>query len=465
MSQKAICLLFIAALLLSIVPVIAPAGPQPASTPSVSSGGGGGGGSRQIDIDRLIKTVQDGKKNKPQKFDELAKLLSVKPFVTEDYNRNITFGFSVTGNGTLTRNDKFIVSATVYNPNPIEVRRVIYMNLEVMEPGEKAFRKVNSAPLMITNNEYDVNDEGMNISTRTFPELTSFSHLKTVGKAILRLQVSDGQYSWTVENNTQNVVNRPPTLENLTLQTPERPRFNDPIIYIANVTDLDGDLVNVTLHILDDQEKEIKNETQVTMPGKSVNFAANQYGFFNKEESGRNFSYYYIFSDGITINNTTVLKGPSLRKSASIWVGKPNVDPEENNQYWWQSYNFTLEMKNQDPGEAAVTVWLLTDTESHPWKMTSESQVVTLTQEPKMVYFNVKQPFDVLDANQTFGFRFKYTETDQHQQDHIDVTWGKPINAKLVRYHFISGLCLGNIIILLLMALMVSIFVERRFYR
>jgi hypothetical protein len=339
------------------------------------------------------------------------------------------------------------------------------MNLEVMEPGEKAFRKVNSVPLMITNNEYDVNDEGMNISTRTFPELTSFSHLKTVGKAILRLQVSDGQYSWTVENNTQNIVNRPPTLENLTLQTPERPRFNDPMIYMANVTDIDGDLVNVTLHILDDQEKEIKNETQVTMPGKRVNFVANQYGFFNKEDSGRNFSYYYTFSDGIAINNTTVLKGPSLRKSASIWVGKPNVDPEENNQYWWQSYNFTLEMKNQDPGEAAVTVWLLTDTESHPWKMASESQVVTLTQEPKMVYFNAKQPFDVLDANQTFGLRFKYSEMDQHQQDHIDVTWGKPINAKLVRYDFISGLGLSNIIILLLMALMISIFVERRFYR
>jgi hypothetical protein len=196
-----------------------------------------------------------------------------------------------------------------------------------------------------------------------------------------------------------------------------------------------------------------------------VNFAANKYGFFDKSDSGKNFSYYYTFSDGISINNTTIMSGPNLRKSATIWVGKLNVDPEDGNQYWWQSYNFSLEMKNQDPGEAGVTVWLFTNTKSHPWKIATESKVVTLSQEPKMVYFNVKQPFDVMDANQTFGFRFKYSETDQRQQDHIDMIWGKPINAKLVRYDFVSGLGLGNIFALLLLALLISILVERRFYR
>jgi hypothetical protein len=139
------------------------------------------------------------------------------------------------------------------------------------------------------------------------------------------------------------------------------------------------------------------------------------------------------------------------------------VVPEDENQYWWQSYNFSLEMKNQDPGEASVTTSLFTDTRSHPWKAAG-SQVVTLTQEPQAVYFNVK-PFDVLDANQTFGFRFGYSETDQHQQDHIDAMEVNSINAKLVRYDFISALGLGNVLILLILAMLVSIFVERRFYR
>jgi len=144
-------------------------------------------------------------------------------------------------------------------------------------------------------------------------------------------------------------------------------------------------------------------------------------------------------------------------------VGKPVVVPEDENQYWWQSYNFSLEMKNQDPGEASVTTSLFTDTKSHPWKAAG-SQVVTLTQEPQTVYFNVK-PFDVMDANQTFGFRFAYSETDQHGQNHIDGQNSDPINPKLVRYDFVSALGLANVLILLVLAMLVSIFVERRFYR
>jgi hypothetical protein len=55
MSQKGNCLLIIAILLFSIIPVIAPAGPQPAS-----NGGGGGGssgsGSRKKRILQSINT-------------------------------------------------------------------------------------------------------------------------------------------------------------------------------------------------------------------------------------------------------------------------------------------------------------------------------------------------------------------------------------------------------------------------
>ena len=435
---------------------------------STGGGGGGGGGSRQTSIDNLLNVIKDAKSHGDPKLDELKKLLYIEPFVTKNYDtNNFSMGLAIEpDNKTLTRNDQFKIVATVGNPNPIEIRRVLYLDLEALEPGEKAFRKVNSIPQMIMNSEYDeVN--GKNLSSTTFPELTSFSDLKTVGPAVLRLHVSDGKNEWISDNLTLNIINRPPTLTNLTIQAPDRPRFNDPITYLADLSDPDGDLVNVTLHILDEsQKRELKNETQEVMSGKRVSFAANQYGFFDKTDSGKNFTYYYTFDDGIVTNNTTVLKGPNLRRSATIWVGTPVVTPEDANQYWWQNYNFSVEMKNQDPTEpsVAVTVSLFTDTPAHPWKTASDSRTVTLTQQPQTVYFDVK-PFDVLDANQTFGFRFGYSETDQHQMDHVDTVWSKPLNAKLVRYDLVSGLGIGNIIALLLLALLASILVERRFYR
>jgi len=425
-------------------------------------GGGGGGGSKQTSIDNILKTLQDAKNQNSPKLDQLKKLLYIEPFVTRDYDKNISFGLGVTGNGTLTRNDKFVVKATVWNPNPIEIRRVMYLDLNVKEPGEKDFHKVNTNPIMITNNEYD-SVGGKNASTRTFPELTSFSKLKTVGPVVFKLHASDGQYSWNSEDYIVNLINRPPALENRTLQAPARPRFNDRIIYLANATDLDGDMINITLHILDDKGNEMKNATQETTPGKTVSFEANEYRFFDKTDSGKTFKYYYTFGDGIVVNNTTILTGPQLRKSTTIWVGTPVVEPEDENQYWWQSYNFTLEMKNQESEEAAVQVSLFTDTKDHPGKAAASQQVI-LTQQPKKVHFNIK-PFDVLDANQTFNFWFQYSEMDQNNQDHIDKEWIKPLNAKLVRYELISGLGLGNILALLMIALLISILMERRFYR
>jgi hypothetical protein len=462
--RKGIVLWLLLFFLLSIIQVQGDTAVPPPK-PSVSSSSSSSR-APQMDFDKIFKALQEGKDKKPQKFEDLKKLLYIKPFVTKDYDKNYTLGLTVIANDNettnVTRNDKFGVWATVGNPNPIEIRRVMYVDLYALEPGEKSFRKVNSAPAMIMNNEYE-NKDGKNYSFRKFPELTSFSNIKTVGPAVLKIEVSDGETSWESNNYTLGIINRPPALENLSLEATKHPKFNDPIIYSANVSDLDEDLINVTLHILDAQHRELRNQTQLTMPGKTVSFIANQYGFFDREDSGKNFSYYYTFGDGIVANNTTILDGPNLRKSVSIWVGKPIVVPEDENQYWWQSYNFSLEMKNQDPGEASVTTSLFTDTEAHPWKAAG-SQVVTLTQEPQAVYFNVK-PFDVMDANQTFGFRFAYSETDQHGQNHIDAQNSDPINPKLVRYDFVSALGLANVLVLLILGMLVSIFVERRFYR
>lgn len=452
-------------ILLLILPMVAQCGGVLGGG-GASSGGGGGGGSRQTSIDNLLKAVKDAKSQSNPKLEELKKLLYIEPFVTKNYDtKNFTMGLAIEpDNKTLTRNDNFRIIATVGNPNPIEIRRVLYIDLEVMEPGEKAFRKVNSVPQMIMNGEYEVVN-GKNLSSTTFPELTSFSDLKRVGPVALRLHVSDGKNEWQSEALTLDIINRQPELTNMTLQAPERPRFNDPINYFVNVTDPDGDLVNVTLHLLDDKKSELRNETQITMPGKVLSFAANQYGFFDKADSGKNFTYYYTFSDGIAVNNTSIEDGPRLRKSVTIWVDKPTVTPEDANQYWWESYNFSLNMKNQDPTEPSVpvTVSLFTSTPANPHK-SAGSKVVTLTNNESTVSFDVK-PFGVEDANQTYSYIFEYSEYDQNQGSQSLGEGSKPLNAKLVRYELISGLGLGNILALLLLAFLASILVERRFYR
>lgn len=430
----------------------------PPPTPSAS--GGGGGGHRQIDFDKIFKALQEGKQKKPGKFDELKKLLYIEPFSTVPYSTNMSMGLSISGNKTLTRNDKFTIVATVVNPNPIEIRRALYLRLEALEPGDESFKLVNPVAQIIQINEYD-EENGENITSRAFPDLTSFSHLNDVGQAVLRLQVSDGQYDWHSKNLTLNVTNQPPRLENVSLMPKSSPRYNDAILYQANVTDPDGDEVNITLHVVDDHEVERGNITQMIAGDGQASFFGNE--LFSKSDAGKNFTYYYTFGDGIVSNKTSMQTGPSLRKSVSIYVEKPWVIPADENQYWWQNYNFTLSMKNQDQGDAKVQITLFTDTGTHPWKVAA-SKEITLTEEPQVVYFNI-QPFDVMDANQTFRFKFDYSEYDQYEQDSITKDWDKALNAKLVRYDIVSLLGIGNILAILLIAFILSILLERGFYR
>jgi thiol:disulfide interchange protein len=89
---------------------------------------------------------------------------------------------------------------------------------------------------------------------------------------------------------------------------------------------------------------------------------------------------------------------------------------------------------------------------------------VVLSGNPKAVYFLVK-PFDVLDANQSFRYKFEYSEYDQNQRDHIEQDAQAPLSAKLVRYDTISALSLGNVAAILLLAFVLGLLLERRFYR
>jgi hypothetical protein len=431
--------------------------------PSASSSGGGGGGSRQIDMDRIYKALQDGKQQKPQKFEELKKLLYIEPFTTREYNNNLGLSLYFEGNKTLNRTQQFVIGAYAANHNPIEIRRAVFIRLEELDPGEKDFRQVNAVPQIIQVNEYMQTKDGSNITYRTFPDLTSFAGLEKVGPVVLRLKATDGQYTWTSKNLTLNLINNPPMLTNLSIEAPNPVRYNDPIRYVANVNDIDGDAVNVTLHIMDDRGKERANESQVVLPGNEVAFLANQYGFFGKSDSGKNFTYYYSFGDGINITNTTMQLGPRLRKSTAIWVDNAKVVPEDENQYWWQSYNFSVDMKNQERGDAKVLVTLFTDTPAHPWKAIS-SKEVTLTSDSEIVSFKAR-PFDVLDANQSFRFKFTYSEYDQHQKDFIESAGARTIGAKLIKYEMASPMGLANIFVILLASLFAGMLIERRFFR
>ena len=126
---------------------------------------------------------------------------------------------------------------------------------------------------------------------------------------------------------------------------PSTARFNDPIEYKTTVEDSDRDALNVTLHILDTKGKELKNATQMVLPG-SVSFKANQFGFFSESDAGKNFTYYYSFDDGINSNRTGVQSGPNIRQGPKLYVDKLNVTPQSSNCYWWQWYTFNIRAKN-----------------------------------------------------------------------------------------------------------------------
>ena len=105
-------------------------------TPSVSSSGGGGG-SRQIDIDRLLKTIQDGKKSKPAKFEELRTLLWKDPITSDEYEMPVVLMYYKGNNTTVSRNQPLEIITVATNNNPLEMRRMLDLYLEVKEPGSR----------------------------------------------------------------------------------------------------------------------------------------------------------------------------------------------------------------------------------------------------------------------------------------------------------------------------------------
>ena len=438
-------------------------------TPSVSSGGGGGG-SRQIDIDRLLKTIQDGKKSKPAKFEELRTLLWKDPITSEEYEWPTVLMYYKGNNTTVSRNQPLEIITVATNNNPLEMRRMLDLYLEVKEPGSNKYERINSWPEKIQTNEYS---EKTNTTLRIWGMLPSFSYLKNVGVVKVRANVSDGVNKWSTASYSGmkppyyselvfNVTNSLPVMSDFDVIPGGLVRYNDPIEYKANIADADGDLLNVTLHILDENGVELKNETLNVKPGP-VSFKANEYGFFKEADAGKNFTYYYSYDDGIDFiskDPADPLKGPNIRKGPKLSVDKLGFSSTSENYYWWEKYGFNLRAKNLNPEKYDVAFTLSTRTGNNEWN-TVETKTVRIGPDPVEVNFNNTKPFQVTDAGETFYYRVKYSEYDQSGKDAMEQT-GVRINGKIVPYSIYNPVMVMNLVPMLILILLGSFFMERK---
>jgi hypothetical protein len=405
---------------------------------------------------KLVDMVEEGQKNEPTKFKKLKTILLTddKEYSTKfeielfikikdnpaemiGSNDNDFLNQNTKINLKLTRANIFQVYAIIKNPNPIEMRKIIYLELGYKEPGNDNFEVLDNSINMILPNQYKGNTAKI-----SFPKITSFSHLKNVGPVFLSLKIDDGFASQIVYSLPLNITNLPPKFNNATLLPKSvngstgLPRYSDQISYFADINDPDGDPLNITLHICDSLGKEKANYTQIIKSGYIAEFSNKDYSFFDDSDSGKSFNYYYSYDDGISNGKSDNQDGPHLRNSTTIWVDSPQVTPEDNNWYWWQNYKFSLRMKNLGPTNTLVSVTLFIDTVSNPSRFVDTKSII-LTNEPQTIYFNAS-PFQISDINKSFKFKFKYSESDQNANDKTEIASPSPINARITPYGIIS---------------------------
>jgi hypothetical protein len=468
MNRKLISILIIFALLISVQNVVGPA-TKSAGSSGGSGGGGGGGGSKPVDIDRLLKAVQDGKKSKPEKFDELKTLLWKDPITNENYTLPTVLMYYNGNNTTVSRTEPVEIKTVVTNNNPLEMRRMLDLYLEVKEPGSSKYQRFNSWPEKIQTNDYS---SKTNSTQRTWTMLPSFIYLKTIGEVKMRANVSDGVNKWSTADYSEikppfyselvfNVTNSVPNMSDFNVTPRGMVRYNDPIVYKANIADKDGDLLNVTLHILDDNSTEIKNETINIKPGP-VSFKANDYGFFTEADAGKNFSYYYSYDDGIDFiskDPEVPIAGPNIKKGAKLYVDKLDSSATSENYYWWDKYGFSIRAKNMNPEVYEVGFTLSTRTGNGKWN-TIETKTEEIGPDPVVVHFNQTQPFKVADAGKTYYYMVKYTEYDQTGKDSMEQK-GSMISAKIVPYKIYDGIMILSLVPMLILITLSGLFMER----
>ena len=295
MGRKTICFLVLLVLMISVATVVAPA-PAPAPAPS-----GGGGGGSHLSLDSFTRSLESWQKQDPTKYEDIIQLLSKS--VDLDY-KTPYIALVYTNNKSVNKNELLDLKFHIQNPNSIDLRIPLYVDLEAKMQGSDDFKKINQNSMVVQPFAYSEKDKTY-VFESSWPEISTFSQLEKIG--VLRLKpgvikfravYNDGRpkiYSSRWISNPPfygelalNLTNRPPVMKNISLVAPNQTRYNDLIEYKATVDDPDGDLLNVTLHILDDKGMELKNETQNTEPG-DISFKSSEYGFFSESDAGKNF--------------------------------------------------------------------------------------------------------------------------------------------------------------------------------
>ncbi|HWQ20132.1 MAG TPA: hypothetical protein VN455_10180 [Methanotrichaceae archaeon] len=468
-------------LVLYILPVAVQAGGvlgAGSSGGSSSGGGGGGGGHAQESIETFIARLESWKTQSPDKFDYVKKLLFKEAFTTSKYVLPLVLVDYPSKNMTVSRSDEVWIGAVVRNDNSIEIRRAIYLTLEIQEPGEKAFKPVKAGTQIIQVNDYsDTN----NVTERRFPELNTFRILTSSGDVRLRIKATDGQNTWNSsdygnyhDGNYYSVLplkvyNIPPAINNTTMGVnPYSPKWDDYVEYTATMVDKAQDTVNITLQVIKDNRTiNISKPFPGDAAGTAVTFSTKDAAIFNESDAGKNFTYRFSCDDGISNATWTEVKdGPHLRQNPKIKVKDPWGESEDSNYYWWQSYRFGIKAKSQNPEGEDLTVSLYTATPAHPDKLIASRTVHIPSNDFIDISFSDVQPFDVADSGQIFRYYFKYSAPDQDGKTESDPLQGKmPINPKIIRFPIYDPIMLGNLLLVLLVSLFAGIVVEWKMFR
>lgn len=422
---------------------------------------------KQTDIDNLIKIVKGAKEQEPEKYDELQKLLYLKILPPDTYiipKVNLRLqGNNNTTNINVTRNQPIIPITNIYNKNPLELRRPVYLTMSVKNPGDDKFVDINRAPMIIQTNEYKESKYYPDSvwSSRTWHDLPSFAYLSKEGEARVKVNWSDG-YSYSDTNELVfNIVNAPPAIRNATVTGPDSVRYTDPIIYEAKTYDPDKDTLNVTLHILDDRGSPKMNLTQQAKGGSPVIFRAADWGSFNEQDAGKNFTYYYSVDDGISNNTTKINIGPSIKPIPNLTVTDVQVVPENDNRYWWQKYNFSFKVSNQALEPVDVLVTLYTNTPAEP-KKSVQTKSITATADPHTEAFEV-WPFSVKDAGEEFTYFIEFSEDVQGADgSKVAGTEVTMLNQKIVKFNILDPVIVVNLLSVMLLTLLGGILIERK---
>jgi len=437
------------------------------------------GGIRSPDIDNFIRQVESWKNNYPEKFDYLKKLLFKENFTTTEYKRPGVWVYYTDNKTNLSRSDEVKIAAVVKNDNPIEIRRVLYLTMEAQEPGEKIFKPLTGTQIQQVN-EYDEN----NISfPRGFPELKSFVFLKKMGDIRLRIRATDGQFDWSSSEQKNNdspangfyyelplkIHNNPPEINTTSMAVyPNPARWDDYIEYRAIIVDKEQDMVNVTLHVFKgDKVINITKPFPSSIGGSQIIFSTKDAKLFNESDADKNFTYRFSSDDGINTTWTNISQGPRIRPNPKIEVSDFKAACEDDNYYWWQNYNFGLKAKSQGVEPVNLTVDLYIDTPAHPGKHIASQTVLVPTNDSINIPFKGKQPFDVADCNQTFGYYFKYSAPDQDGRSQSNMMRStKVINARLVEYGIFDPIMIiGNLVPLVILTILGGALIERSILR